>query len=324
MRRVDTLPIRISIVVALLLASLGSISVRTAAQEPERLKVVATFSILGDVVHNVGGDAIDLTVIVGPDGDAHTFEPKPEQITALADADLIFENGLGLEPWLDDAYESSGSVARRVVVTDGLSLIDAGEEAHDAEEADHEENEHGEYDPHVWQDVQSVIGEVETIQGALAETDPANAETYRSHADGYTTQLQDLDSAIKRMAGTVPEDKRVIFTSHDSLGYLARAYGFTITGSALGSLSTEAADPSAGEIAELIEAIKASGVPAIFAENVESSDLMKQIAADAGVTLAPPLYSDALSKSDGPAATYIDMMTWNANTIVTALGGVRR
>jgi zinc/manganese transport system substrate-binding protein len=307
--------------ITLLLALTGLLGGRSAAQEPERLRVVATFSILGDVVHNVGGDAIDLTVIVGPDGDAHTFEPKPEQIAALADADLIFENGLGLEPWLDDAYESSGSDARRVVVTDGLSLLKAGEEAHDDEEADHEEDEHGEFDPHVWQDVQSVIGEVEAIRDALAESDPANAETFRSHADGYTTQIRDLDNAIKRMAGTVPEDKRIIFTSHDSLGYFARAYGFTITGSALGSLSTEAADPSAGEIAELIEAIKSSGVPAIFAENVESSDLMEQIAADAGVTLAPPLYTDALSRSDGPAATYIDMMTWNAKTIVTALGG---
>jgi zinc/manganese transport system substrate-binding protein len=304
---------RSSIAIAMLLAIVGSISGRTAAQEPDRLDVVATFSILGDVVRNVGGDAIDLTVIVGPDGDAHTFEPKPEQIANLGEADLIFENGLGLEPWLDDMYEASGSDAKRIAVNDGLSLLEAGDEA--------DKDEGGEFDPHVWQDVSNVMAEAENIKKALVVEDPANAEAFERSAANYRDQLEELDSAIRRYVDTVPVEERVIFTSHDALGYFARAYGFTITGTALGSLSTEAADPSAGEIGELIEAIKGAGVPAIFAENVESSDLMERIASDAGVVVAPPLYTDALSKSDGPAATYIDLMTYNATTIVTALGG---
>ena len=165
------------------------------------------------------------------------------------------------------------------------------------------------------------MAEAENIKKALVVEDPANAEAYERSAANYRDQLEELDSAIRRYVDTVPVEERVIFTSHDALGYFARAYGFTITGTALGSLSTEAADPSAGEIGELIEAIKGAGVPAIFAENVESSDLMERIASDAGVVVAPPLYTDALSKSDGPAATYIDLMTYNATTIVTALGG---
>ena len=136
-----------------------------------------------------------------------------------------------------------------------------------------------------------------------------------------TSELLALDESIRQMVESLPAEQRVLVTSHDSLQYFAHAYGFTIAGTALGSLSTEAADPSAGEIADLIDQIKATGVPAIFAENVESSDLMQQIADDAGVRLAPELFTDALSKSDGPAATYIALMNYNATTIVTALGG---
>jgi zinc/manganese transport system substrate-binding protein len=295
----------------------------TAAQDSGRLKVVATFSILGDVVQNVAGDNVDLTVIVGPDGDAHTFEPKPDQIASLADANLIFENGIGFETWLDDMYSASGSSATRVAVSDGLPLLAFNGQA-DVPATPHtsdDGHDHGEHDPHVWQDVSNVIAEVGVIRDALIAADPAHAEAYTANAAAYTTQLQELDAKIKQMVGTLPAEKRVLVTSHDSLGYFAHAYGFTIAGTALGSLSTEGADPSAGDIAKLIDQVKATGVPAIFAESGESQDLMNQIARDAGVTLAPPLYTDALSKSNGPAATYIALMTYNATTIVTALAG---
>jgi zinc/manganese transport system substrate-binding protein len=302
------------------------ISDPASAQDGERLKVVATFSILGDVVQNVAGDAIDLTVIVGPDGDAHTFEPKPEQIAALADADLIFENGIGFESWLDDAYDASGSRATRVVVTDGLPLLefDGHDEDNHEDEGTHTEDDghnHGEHDPHVWNDVQNVITEVATIRDALVAADPMHADSFTANAEGYVAQLEALDELIRSHVLSVPADKRIIVTSHDALAYFAHAYGLTIAGTALGSISTEASDPSAGDIARLIEQIKATGVPAIFAENAESNDLMNQIARDAGVSLAPRLYTDSLSKSDGQAANYIDLMTYNATTIVTALGG---
>ncbi len=310
----------------------GPFSGPASAQDSDPLKVVVTFSILGDVVQNVAGDAIDLTVIVGADGDAHTFEPKPEQIGALADADIIIENGVGFETWLDDMYEASGSTATRVAVSDGLELLEFGghdEDEHDEGEHDEEDevhtsddgHDHGEHDPHIWHDVQNVIHATGLIRDALIAADPANTDAYTANAAAYVTQLTDLDSAIKAMVETLPIEQRILVTSHDALGYFAHAYGFTIAGSALGSLSTEAADPSAGEIADLIEAIKSTGVPAIFAENVENNDLMEQIARDAGVELAPTLYTDALSNADGPASTYIALMTYNASTIVTALGG---
>ncbi len=313
----------LAIVLALFpLSSPGS----AGAQQGEHLRVVATFSILGDIVWNVAGDAVDLTVMVGPDGDAHTFEPNPDQIGALADADLIVENGAGFEPWLDDVYEASGSSATRVTVTEGLALLAfAGNQHEDGhEDEDHtaeDGHDHGDHDPHAWHDVANVIHEAGTIRDALSAADPANAATYAANADTYIAQLQTLDADIRAQVETIPPEERVLFTSHDSLAYFARAYGFSIAGSAFGSVSTEAADPSAGEIAALIDEIREAGVPAIFAENVENSDLMEQIADDAGVELAPTLFTDALSESDGPAATYIALMTYNIATIVTALGG---
>lgn len=303
--------------------ALMSLVAPARGQSAERLQVVATFSILGDIVRNLTGDAADVTVIVGRDGDAHTFEPNPAQIGAIADADLIIENGIGFEPWLDDMYEASGSSATRVIATDGLTLLALGaDDAESGEEHTSDDgHDHGDHDPHVWHDVSNVVHEVGVIRDALATADPANAGTYTGSADAYSAQLTDLDTRIRAMVESVPAEHRVLVTSHDSLGYFAHAYGFTIAGSAFGSLSTEAADPSAGEIADLIEQIKATGVPAIFAENVENSELMEQIARDAGVSLAPTLFTDALSAEEGDAPTYISLMIWNATTIVTALGG---
>jgi len=314
------------------------IALRIGAVRPVRaadgLKVVATFSILGDLVRNVGGDSIEVQVIVGPNGDAHTFEPSPEQIGWLADADLIFENGLGFEPWLNDMVSASESSATRVVATSAITPINRSEDedadAH-AEEtvsgdehADHDEeddHEHGEFDPHVWQDVQNAILQLGAIRDALAAVDPVNASGYATNTEAYLIDLQALDAWVRAAVETLPAEERILFTSHDAFGYFSRAYGFTILGTALGASSTEAADPSAGEISRQIDAVTASGVPAIFLETNENDDLMEQIAEDAGVVLAPPLHGDALTEGDGPAANYIDLMRSNVTTIVTSLGG---
>lgn len=304
----------------------------TQAQSP--LSVVATFSILGDLTANVAGKAIDLNVIVGPDGDAHTFEPRPEQIGWIADATVIIENGLGFEPWLDDMYASSGSTAIRLVTSSQVTPIAVADEeaaeahaeetvtgdAHDPghDDADHD---HGEFDPHIWQDVRNAMLQVTAIRDGLTSVDPGNASTYASSTDAYISNLESLDTWIRDAVSSIPAEKRLLFTSHDAFGYFANAYGFTILGTALGAISTEAADPSAGQIADLIDSIRASGVPAIFVETGESDDLMHQIASDAGVTLAPPLHGDALTGSDGPAPTYIELMRSNVITIVTSLGG---
>ena len=292
-------------------------------------RVVATYTILGDMVQNVAGEEVEVTTLVGRGGDAHTFEPRPSDQAALSEADLVFENGLGFEPWLDDLYDSSGSGAKRVVVTENVEPLtgEEGEHEHGGEEsseAEHDEeshqdaHEHGEYDPHVWHDVGNALTMVGTIRDALSEADPDNAETYEENASRYFAELQELDAEVTDSVDTIPEARRVLFTSHDTFGYFAKRYGFEVD-TALGSVSTEASDPSAGETAELAEEIRASGVPVIFAENVSNPALMERIANEAGVRLAPPLYTDALGEPGSEGATYVEMERYNARTIAEAL-----
>ena len=278
-----------------------------------RLRVVATFSILGDLVQNVGGDRIELRTLVGPDGDSHTFEPATGDGSALFEASLIFENGLELEPWLDDLYASSGSEALRVVVTQDVEpRLAAGGESRGA-------NNQEPFDPHVWHDVAQVMRMVEAIRDALATADPANRDAYRSNADAYLARLQELDRWIFDQTESLPEDRRKLVTSHDTFSYFAARYNFEIVGTALGAASTEAADPSAAEIAALVDEIKAAGVPAIFAENVNNPRLMEQIAREAGVALGPTLYTDALSQTGTAGDTYVGLIRHNVTVIVAAL-----
>ena len=289
----------------------------------EKLSVVATFSILGDLVQNVGGDRIAVHTLVGPGGDAHTFEPSPADGVALAEAKLVFENGLEFEPWFGELYASSSSKATRVVVTEQIEPFkapQASEQAARGAPAAGEQPGHGEFDPHVWSDAGNAIRMVETIRDALIKADSGNADAYKANADQYLAQLKALDDFIVAETNKLPPERRKLVTAHDTFGYFARRYGYTIAGTALGSISTETADPSAGALAALIEQIKAAGVPAIFAENVQNSDLMGRIASEAGVTLGPTLYTDALGEPGSAGETYLKMMRYNVTTIVTALG----
>jgi ABC-type Zn uptake system ZnuABC Zn-binding protein ZnuA len=290
------------------------------AQETEPIKVVATFSILADWIHNVGGDAVELTTIVPAGGDAHAFDPNPEQVASIAGADLIFEIGLGFETWLDDMYDASGSTAQRVVVSDDIELLSLDEESGEEHE-DEGHDDHGEHDPHIWGDVANTINAVQLINQHLAALDPGNAAAYDSNGAAYIGQLEDLDTTIRTDTQEIPEDQRKLVTTHDTFGYYAHAYGFEVVGTALNSLSTEGGDPPASEIAELVTAIQDAGVPAIFAENISNSDLMEVIAEEAGVDLAPPLYTDALGEPGSDGDTYIRMMEYNTTTIATALAG---
>jgi zinc/manganese transport system substrate-binding protein len=292
----------------------------------DRLRVVATFSVLGDLVRNVGGKAIDLTVLVGPDSDTHTFEPSPSDSEALARAQVIVENGLELETWLDGLIESSGSSAARVVASDGINLIPASERpGHtETEEAGHNEVRHGEdrrgeFDPHVWQSVPNVIQMVRNIQAGLSAAAPDNAAAYRANADAYIAQLEELQAYIAEQVATVPADSRKIVTNHDAIGYFCREYGFTLVGNVLGALSTEGAEPSAADLAALVEVINAEQVKAIFPENVENVAAAEQIASETGVIIGGALYTDALGASGTPGATYLAMMRHNTDTIVAVL-----
>jgi ABC-type Zn uptake system ZnuABC Zn-binding protein ZnuA len=290
---------------------------RDGGSENADLNAVATYSILGDLVENVGGESVELTTLVGPNGDAHTFEPAPSDNAALAEADVVFENGLQFETWLDDLYGSSGSEAQRVMVTDDVDTRPVSEEEHVHEDEEHGDG-HGEVDPHVWHDVNNAIVMVKSIRDALSEADPENAETYERNAEAYISELETLDADVWRRVESIPEEDRILFTSHDTFGYFAGRYGFEVD-TALASASTEAGDPSAGETAELVEEIEESGVPAIFGENVSNSGVMEGIAAEAGVELAPPLYTDALGDPGSEGETYVRMVRYNVATMSEAL-----
>lgn len=279
------------------------------------IEVVASFSILADWVRNIGGNAIDLTSIVPAGGDTHTFDPAPDTVATIADARVIFAIGAGFEVWLDRIVTASGTDAPTVEVSNGLTLL-SGDEEHDHGH----DHSHG-HDPHIWGDASNAITVADVIRDGLTNADPGNTTVYRDNAAAYRDELDALDTRIRDRVATVPESHRKLVTSHDTFGYYAHAYGFEIIGTALGSFSTEAGDPSARDIAMLIEEIKASGVPAIFAENVVNPALMQSIADEAGVDLAPPLYSDALGDAGSDGDTYIHMMEYNTETIVTALGG---
>lgn len=321
------------VLLAVLLAGL----LQPAGAQEDRIQVVATNSITGDLVSNVAGDLADVVVLVGANGDSHTFEPTPADADVLATADIVFENGLGLEVWLDDVYEASGSGAQRVVVTDAITPLPAGEEPGHEEGEEHaveagatpgehaeegeEHAEEGEFDPHVWFDVANVKLMVAAIEAALVAADETNAADYTAQAVAYQAQLDELDAFIVAQVEALPVENRGLVTSHDTFAYFAARYGFEIIGTALPSITTESGDPSASEIAALVDEIVASGVPAIFPENVSNADLLEQIASESGVTVAPPLYTDALGEPGGEAGTYIDLMTYDVTAIVTALQG---
>ena len=283
----------------------------------DRVEVVATYSILGDLVENVGGEKIEATTLVGLNGDAHTFEPAPSDNAELAEAEMVFENGLGFEPWLGDLYGSSGSDAARVAVTYPIEPLTVAEGEQGHEDDAHEEG-HGESDPHVWHDVNNAIVMVKSIRDALSEAAPGKARAYRRNAEGYIADLETLDADVREKVASILEEDRVLLTSHDTFGYFAERYGFEAD-TALPSASTEAGDPSAGETAELVEEVEASGVPAIFADNVSDPGVMGGIAAEAGVRLAPPLYTDALGEPGSEGGAYVGMVRYNVSTMSEAL-----
>ena len=322
-RRWSAVLLALGVALVMLVPALAPTTAQTPARG-EQLQVVASFSILGDLVQRVGGEAVQVTTLIGPGVDAHTYDPAPADLVVLAEADIIFENGLGFEPWLDGFFASTQPPGARVAVSDGVTprAFGAGDEGGTGgDEATDAGDEHGQFDPHIWHDVANAIVMTGTIRDALVAADPANASLYEANAAAAIASLEALDASIREQVATLPEARRTLVTSHDTFGYFADAYGFTVLGTALGSLSTEAGDPSARAIATLIDEIKAAGVPAIFAENVANPDLMASIAAEAGVALAPPLYSDALGPAGSAGETYEEVMRSNVGTIVTALAG---
>lgn len=301
-----------------------------AQEEPsDRLKVVATFAVIGDWVSQVAGEEIDLVVLAGPGTDPHAYDPNPSEAQALSRADLTFEIGQEYEGWFPGLYDASGSGAGRVVLSEGLELREAGGAAccdgHDHDHAhkhDHDHHHHhhdGEYDPHVWTSVVLVREMVGKIRDALVEADPGNSAIYQANADAYLSVLQELDEWIRGQVATLPEEGRQLILQHDSFNYFAAEYGFETPASILGSLNTETADPSAQEMVELVKLIREKKIPALFSEVGSPDRLARQVASEAGIVLGRPLYSETLSGPGGEASTYEEMMRYNVISIVEAL-----
>ncbi|QTL02765.1 metal ABC transporter substrate-binding protein [Aquabacter sp. L1I39] len=321
-----TLTRRAVLAAALALASVPALAQTSpapaSAATDAKLPVVASFSILGDFVKNVGGDRVAVTTIVGPNSDTHVYQPTPADAKKLAGAKLIFVNGLGFEGWMDRLIKASGSKATVVVATKGITPRErTATEPQDDDDHDHGKgkkhaHDHGPIDPHAWQSIANAKVYVANIRDALIAADPAGKAVYEANAAAYTQKLDALEADAKAAIAGIPADRRVIITSHDAFGYFGDAYGLKLL--APEGVSTES-EASAKDVGRIIRQIKAQKVPAVFLENVTNPKLVDRIAKESGAKVGGELYSDALSDDKGPAPTYIDMVRYNLRELSGAL-----
>jgi len=274
-----------------------------AAQAQDRLKVLATFSILGDFVIAVGGNRVDVTSLVGPNSDAHVYSPAPADARKVADAKVVVTNGLGFEGWMGRLVRASGTKAKVIETTSGIATRKLAD---------------GHADPHAWQSAEHGKIYVANIRDALVATDPPGRADYESNAAAYLAKLDALDRELKAAVASIPAERRRIISSHDAFGYLQQAYGIEFI--APQGLSTES-EASARDVARIITQIKREKIPAVFLENISDPRLMERIAKETGARLGGKLYSDALTDRNGDAPSYIDMMRHNMRQIVAALRG---
>jgi zinc/manganese transport system substrate-binding protein len=291
----------------LLLAGLAAVLSATPALAQGKIKAVASFSVLGDLVKNVGGDRIELATLVGPNGDAHVFSPTPGDARTLGAAKVVFVNGLGLEGWMTRLVKASGTKAPMVVASLGVKPLKMEDEGHPGKEVT---------DPHAWQSIANAKIYVANIRAALSKVDPAGASAYASNANAYLAKLDALEKEVRAAIAKIPADHRKIITTHDAFGYFRAAYGMEFISPE--GVSTDA-EPSAKDVAKIIGQIRKQKIPAVFMENIADPRMMQQIAKESGAKIGGTLYSDALSKPDGPAGSYIDMMRNNVREFSKAL-----
>lgn len=289
-----------------------------ALKAGQKLKVVATTSIIADIVKNVGGDAISLNLLLPVGTDPHTFDPAPRDLATVADADVIFANGLGLEAFLDELLSNAGGQAILIPVTEGIKARQFTDhlEKEDDQGADGH-NEAGSIDPHAWTSPSNALVFVDNIQRTLSALDPANAESYRANAAAYKTQLQELDAWAAKQIESIPPQNRELVTDHTAFGYYADRYGLKQIGAVIPSFST-AAEPSAKDLADLEAAISKFKVKAIFVGASVNPALSRQVAQDTGVKLLK-LYTGSLGPAGSGVETYLDYIRYNTNTIVEGL-----
>lgn len=299
------------VIFALLLMLLPACSAQSTSggtSVPAGLDIVATTSIVGDVVAQVGGEHIHLQVLLPAGTDPHSYSATPQDAAKLSDAGVIFANGAGLETFLQPLLESTGAADRLVEVSTGIELQQMSGDQH--------ADEHG-ADPHTWTDPNNVKIWVENIRQALSKADPANADAYQTNADSYIRQLDELDTWIREQAAQIPEGKRALVTDHMEQGYFAKEYGFTLVGALIPGYST-LAEPSAKELAQIEDAIRSLDVTAVFVGNTINPALAERVAADTGTRLIY-IYSGSLGPAGSEASTYLDYMRYNVNAIVGAL-----
>jgi len=291
----------------LLLSAAASAFVAFGVAAPasaETLNVVASFTVLADVVKHVGGDHVKVSSLVGPNGDPHEFEPSPADAKTLNAAKVVFVSGEGLEGWMDRLITASGYKGTPVVASDGINtrtMVDDGKTV---------------TDPHVWNSPVNVKVWVANIEKALSAADPADAADFKANAERYTKVLTELDAYAHSKFDKVPDDRRKVLTSHDAFGYFGREYKVNFLAPLGFSTETEA---SAAKVAQLIEQIKTEHVKAYFFENSNDPRLVKQVAKATGAEPGGELYVESLSKANGPASTYEKMFRYNVDQLAAAM-----
>ncbi|RWG56094.1 MAG: metal ABC transporter substrate-binding protein [Mesorhizobium sp.] len=303
---------------ALSVITLSAFATSSAFAAP--LKVVASFTVIADFAKNVGGDRVNITTIVGPDGDAHVYEPTPADAVAMAGADVVLVNGLHFEGFLQRLVDTSATKATIVTLTKGVTPIAFKPEFADADAAEGAGTGGGKTvnDPHAFQSIANAKIYVKNIADAFCAADSAGCDSYKANAAAYTQKLGALEGEVTTAIQAIPEAKRVVITSHDAFGYFEHAYGLTFL--APQGISTDS-EPSAADVAKLVNQVKQDKAAAIFIENITNPRLIEQIASETGIKVGGTLYSDALSPPDGPASTYIDMMHNNIEQFKGALLG---
>ena len=289
--------------------------------QAESLKVLSSFTIIGDMVKNVGGEHVVVDNLAGYDVNLHSFEPRASDIKKLTSdsgAKLLFINGLALEPWVERMTSSSEFEGQTIVVSEGIKAIKFVDihdgEHHEHEHHHHEHHAHGEWDPHAWQNPLNAVIYVENILQALITIDPDNAPAYEANAASYIAEIKELHEEAQKAFAKLPDERRRFGTNHEAFAYLAEAYGleqFPISG-------VSGAEPSAAQVGAVIETLAAENISAVFLENTTNNRLIGQIASDAGVKVGGTLVADALQK-EGEGSTYLGMMKKNTNTLLEAL-----
>ncbi|MCL2898981.1 metal ABC transporter substrate-binding protein [Brenneria tiliae] len=270
----------------------------------KNLDVVASFSVLGDMVSQIGGDRIRVTDLVKPNGDPHEFEPSPRDSKTLAEADVVFVNGLELEGWLDRLVSASGYAGKVVTASNGIQTLTMVEDGKT------------ETDPHAWNSMSNGVVYARNIVAALSEADPQNADYYRKQGETYIRQLTELDNYAKRTFADIPPEKRKVLTSHDAFGYFSQAYGVKFLAPVGYSTESEA---SGKKVASLIKQIKQEKITTYFIENQTDPRLVRQIANASGAQPGGELYPEALTDASGPAPTYTAAFKHNVDAIAAGM-----